>query len=108
MPSLTCRSNTFGIAANSSWQLWIKLSTVDKSRYIPIHTLAQQLCEYICNTKAAALKHNYYLLASFGQNRSPALLVLKQAAKYICSVIYPQENCDTFDVLWYILYKKKN
>ena len=65
--------------------------------YIPVHTLAQKLCEDICNTilkihvltdigptskigiKAVALKGNYHLLASFGQNRRPNFFAVKQA-----------------------------
>ena len=67
------------------------------SHYILIHTLAQKLCEDICNiilkihvltgygatskagTKAAALKATYYLLANFELNRRPNILALKQA-----------------------------
>ena len=61
--------------------------TGDKSLYIPIYTLAENLCEDISNTilkicvltrcnatskagtKADALKANYRLLASLGQKR---------------------------------------
>ena len=59
-------------------------------------------------TKTAALKANYHLLASFGQDRRPTFLALKQVEKYLSSVLYPKENCDTFNDLRCILYTKKN
>ena len=119
------RSNTPAIATNSSQEPWTKYST-SKSRYTPVHTLAQTSYEYIRNailkihalteceaiskvgTTAAALKVNYYLLASFGQNRRPSTLALKQTEKYLYSVLYPKENCNEFDDLRFIPYTKKN
>ena len=107
-------------------ELWIEYSTGDKSRYIPIHTLAQKLGEEFCNTifkihvltgcdsaskvgaKAAALKANYDLLVSFEQDREPRFLAFKKVEKCLCSVLYPKENCDIFDDLRYIIYTKKN
>ena len=59
-------------------------------------------------TNAAVLNVYYYLIASFKQNRSTNLLVLKQPEKHLCSVLYPKEIGDTFDDLRYILYTKRN
>ena len=59
-------------------------------------------------TKAAALKASFHLLASFGQNRKPNFLALKQTVKHLCSFLYPKENCGTFGDLRYILYTKKS
>ena len=42
------------------------------------------------------------------QNRELKFQTLKQAEKYLFSVLYPKESCDTFGELWYILYTKKN
>ena len=59
-------------------------------------------------TKAAALKANYHLLASLGQNRRPISLALKQTEKYLWSAPYSKKNCHAFDDLRYVLYTKKN
>ena len=58
--------------------------------------------------KAAALKANYHLLASLGQNRRPISLALKQTEKYLWSAPYSKKNCHAFDDLRYVLYTKKN
>ena len=58
--------------------------------------------------KAVAVKAIYYLLASFRQNRRPNFLAFKRTEKYLCSVLYPKENCNTFNNLRYIPYPKKN
>ena len=55
-------------------------------------------------TKAAPLKASYHLLASFGQNRRPIFLSLKQTEKHLCSVLYLTENCNAFDDLRYTVY----
>ena len=59
-------------------------------------------------TKAAVPTASCHLLASFGQNRESNFLALKQAEKYLCSVLYPKTNCDTFRDLRHILYTKRN
>ena len=33
------------------------------------------------------------------QNRRPNFIALNQAEKYLCPVLYPKENCNTFDNL---------
>ena len=106
-------------------ELWIKYSTGIKSRYIPIHTLGQKLGEGVCSktlnihvltgcdstskigTKAAALKANYHLINNFRKNREPDIVSLKQVEKYLFSVLYLKEKCDTFDDLGYIFHTKK-
>ena len=92
-----------------------------KPRCIPIHILAKKSCEDICNkilkihvltgsdaTSNAGTKAYCPLWASFGQNRRPSFLALKQAEKYLCSVLYPKENWYTFNYSRHIFYTKKN
>ena len=78
------------------------------NRILRSHVLKR--CDAISKvwTKAAVLKASCHLLASFGQNREPHFLALEKAGKYLCSVLYPKANCDTFGDLWYNLYTKKN
>ena len=58
-------------------------------------------------TKAAALKANYHLLASLGQNRRPIFNTLTNWKIPLCCS-YSKENCNAFDYLRYIFYTKKN
>ena len=107
-------------------QLWIKYGLGDKSRYIPIHTLEDRLGANTCDmllkvhartgcdvtsklgTKPAALEGNFHQSVNFGTSAVPDSSSFLQAEKYLCSVLYPHENCSTFDTLRYSLYKKKN
>ena len=104
---LLSRSNTLVIAVYTSQRLWIKYST-GESRYILILTLAQKLCEDIfktilkihgltecyaaskIETKVAALKANYHLLASFWKNRRPIFLQFKLKNTFV--LLFNQEK----------------
>ena len=98
-------------------QLWIKYGLGDKTRYIPVHTLARRLGRDTCaallkchaitgcdvtsklGTKANALKANLQLLLDFGKSVHPDSSSFLQAERYLCYVLYPNAHCNNFDDL---------
>ena len=106
-------------------ELWIQFGTGDKTRHIPVHTLAKRLganklrmilkahiltgsdVTFKVGTKAAALKAQpERYLQDFGENTFVTDLV--QAEKYLVNVVQAKSTCATFDELRYNIYTSKN
>ena len=58
--------------------------------------------------KQVALKCQFSQLVDFGSTDLPDPSTFRLAEGYLCSVLSPKNNCETFDDLRCILYTKKN
>jgi hypothetical protein len=117
-------SNT--LLSNGATEVWLRGGVGDKTRYIPIHVLADQMGQPLCETlpavhaltgcdvtskvgtKAAGLKADPALLKNFGQDIDDLLSCVADAERYLVQVIHRGDHgIETMDELRHKLYHQR-